>query len=382
MKTLGFLILGMFTVGSSSFMMAGLLPQIGQTLSQPISITSQGITAFSLAYLISAPVFSLVFANRSTKRTLQWALILFSMGNLLTVLANSIEWFLLARVITGVGAGIFNPLCVGIALQKANSASKGKILSLVWGANSAGVVFGVPLGIYMASFFPWQFSIGVVLIFGLITLVGCSFQKTSFELPIASSLKSRLQFLADQNIASILLITVLTSVASLGLYSYVSVVHTGSTTALSTALLFWGLGGFCGSSVVGYFVDKTKSPQLVMLYILIGLCVTFVSLPLTQNSAILNLFCFFLWGGFGWATPTPQQHALFDINHSQKSILSALNSSAIGLGSSLGTAIGGLVISTQRTSLPLPFLAALVLVGVILFQFRFLKKSPTWEFNV
>src|SRR5262245_48205775 len=145
MTRLFFLILGMFTVGSSSFMIAGLLPKIGLTIGQPISITGQGITAFSLTYLFSAPFFSVVFANKSAKRTLQLALIVFLLGNLLTLASENIVLFLFGRVLTGLGAGIFNPLCVGIAIQMGDQKAKGKVLSLVWGANSAGVVFGVPI---------------------------------------------------------------------------------------------------------------------------------------------------------------------------------------------------------------------------------------------
>ena len=73
MKNLIFLVvvLGMFTVGCNSFMIAGLLPQIGQTIGQPIAVTGQGITLFSVAYFFSAPLFSMTFSNKPVKFIIQ-----------------------------------------------------------------------------------------------------------------------------------------------------------------------------------------------------------------------------------------------------------------------------------------------------------------------
>src|SRR4051812_18098720 len=109
----------MFTVGSSSFMIAGLLPGISRSLEQPVTIASQGIAAFSLTYLFSAPLFSLLFASKSAKGTMQLALALFLVGTLLTMSAQGIGTFIAGRVLSGLGAGIFNPVCVNLALELA-----------------------------------------------------------------------------------------------------------------------------------------------------------------------------------------------------------------------------------------------------------------------
>lgn len=374
-----FLTLGMFTVGSSSFMIAGLLPKIGQTLGQPVSITSQGITAFSLTYLFSAPLFSIVFSNKSAKRTLQLALTIFLLGNLVTLLSENIVQFILGRVLTGLAAGIFNPLCVSVAMQLGAQNSKGKILSLVWGANSAGVVFGVPFAIYLSSKFSWQVSIGYVFVLGLMTLIGFSLQKANLNTPAASSLKERLRLLTDKDILAVIGITCLTSLASLGLYSYVASLQSGAPNSLMVSLFVWGLGGFLGSSLVGSVVDRTKKPRAVMAVILIGLMLTFFSIPFTRDLPVMGLISFFLWGAFGWATTMPQQHVLFELSERHRAILSALNSSAIGLGSSLGTVIGGIVISSGFKVTNLPLLAATLLIGVIIGQFMLMQRSVIHE---
>ena len=368
MKNLFFLILGMFTVSSSSFMIAGLLPKISQTLGQPISIASQGITAFSLTYLFSAPLFSIAFANKSSKRVLQLALIVFLLGNLITLSSGNFIPFLFGMILTGLGAGIFNPLSVSIAVQSRDQTAKGRVLSLIWGANSAGAVFGVPFGIYLSALYNWKYSIGYILVLGLIAFTGFSFQEANTTFPIPSSLRDRLRLLTDRRILSVIGITCLTSLASLGLYSFVAPIQAGAPHSLTASLFVWGLGGFVGSSLVGFIVDRTKKPRVVMAFILIGLMSTFITIPFTKDLPFLGLISFFMWGAFGWATPTPQQHVLFQMCKNQTAILSALNSSAIGLGSSLGTAMGGLAIAHGFKEMNLPFLAAVLLVGAALCQ--------------
>lgn len=370
MKRLFFLTLGAFAIGSGSYMMAGLLPKIGQTIGQPISITSQGITAFTLTYLLSAPVFSVALANKSGKRVLQLALVVFLLGNLITISANNIFIFIMGRILTGLGAGIFNPLCASFAVQMGPPAARGRILSQIWAAGCAGAVFGVPIGLYVSNTFSWRYSIGYIFVLTLVALTGFSLQKSQLSLPATSSLSERLRLLANKNILSVIGITCLTTTASLGLYSYVTAVHSGAANSLTVSLFAWGMGGFIGSATVGILIDRTKKPRAVMALLIAGLMLSFLAIPFTKDLNYFGLLPFFLWGLFGWATPTTQQSVLFEMYETQRTVLSALNSSAIGLGGSIGTAIGGVLISSGFNTNHLPFVSAALLIGVVLLQLR------------
>lgn len=368
-------VIGMFTVGCNSFMITGLLPQIGQTIGQPFAVTGQGITSFSLAYFLSTPLFSMIFSNKSAKSTIQMALTVFLLGNLITLISKTIVLFLIGRFLAGIGAGIFTPLCVIIAINLGSPSARGRVLSLVWGANSAGAVFGVSFGLYLSSLFNWQLSIAYIIILGLLVFIGFSFQNTNIKLPIFPSAGDRLHLLADQNIMFVLGITCFVSMASLGLYSYVAPIQSGAPNSLTITVFTWGLGGLIGSSLVGFFIDLTKKPQAIMALILVGLILTFITIPLTKNIPYLGLIPIFMWGAFGWATTTPQQHILFESQEKQRTILAALNASAIGLGSAFGTAMGGLIIASGFKEINLPFLAATLLLVVFIWQLMLIKNS-------
>jgi predicted MFS family arabinose efflux permease len=370
------IVIGMFTVGCNSFMITGLLPQIGQTIGQPIAVTGQGITSFGLAYFLSAPLFIMIFSNKSVKRTIQSALLVFLLGNLITLTSKTIVLFLIGRFLAGIGTGIFTPLCVSIAINFGGLSTRGRVLSLIWGANSAGAVFGVPIGLYLSSFLNWQLSIAYIIILGLLTFIGFSLQNTDIQPPILPSLEDRFRLLADKKIMLIIGVTCFISMASLGLYSYVAPIHqSGAPHSLAIIVFIWGLGGFIGSSLVGFFIDLTKNPQAIVTSILIALILTFITIPLTRNLPYLGLIPFFMWGAFGWAIITPQQHILFELKEKQESILVALNASAIGLGSAFGTAIGGLIIAVGFKEINLPFFAATLLLVVFIGQSILIKNS-------
>lgn len=365
----------MFAVGCNTFLFAGLLPQIGQTLGQSVAVTGQGTSIYSLTSLFSAPVFSMFFADKPAKKSVQLALGLFLLGSLITLLSQNLAVFLMGRALAGVGAGIFTPLCISIALHFADASSKGRVLSIVWGASSAGVVFGIPIGLQIASLAHWQSSILCLVTLGAIALGGFSLQTADFKLPESPSLGERLRLLVDPKTLSVLAISCFTAIASLGLYSYVSLIQSGSANSLSMTLFSWGLGGFVGSSMIGTLTDRTQNPRSTMAILLLGLILSFLSIPFTKSLPYLGLIPFFTWGLFGWALNTPQQQILVEGHENKGAILAALNSSALALGSALGGLLGGFLLSSGVKGADLPFPSAALLLFVFTGQLFLIKKA-------
>jgi predicted MFS family arabinose efflux permease len=377
MKNLIFLIIviGMLTTGCNAFMIAGLLPQISQTIGQPIAITAQGITLFSFAYFLSAPLCFVVFSNQSVKFNIQIALVVFLLGNLITLISKTIVLFLIGRSLAGIGAGIFTPLCVTVAINFSGLSVRGRVLSLIWGANSAGAVFGVPFGLYLSSIFNWQLSIVFNICLGLLAFIGFSFQNPDIKPLVLPSFGDRFRLLADPKIMLVIGMTCFISMACLGLYSYIASIQSGAPHSLAVTVFIWGLGGCIGSSFVGILIDLTNKPQVIMVLILVGLMFTFITIPFTKNLPYLGLIPFFMWGAFGWATTAPQQYILFELQEKQRTMLAALNASAIGFGSAFGTAIGGAIIASGFKEINLPFFAATLLLIIFIGQLILMQNS-------
>lgn len=374
-KQLFFLVIGMFAIGCNTFQIPGLLPQIGHTIGEPMAITAQGIAAFSLTYLFSTPLFSVMFANKSIKPTIQFALVVFTLGNLITIISHNIGSFIIGRALAGIGAGMFMPLGITVALHSVNASAKGRALSVVWGANSAGVVFGIPIAVSLSSLFNWQLSIAYIMILSVVALVGISFKTVDLILPSPGSLKDRVSLFVDKKTRPVLGITCVTALASLGLFSYVIPIQAGSPHSVTLIMFSWGLGGFIGSALIGFFTDRIKKTEVVMVVLLQGLILSFISIPFIKHLPYLGLIPFFMWGVFGWAVPNPQQKILFERHQAQGAIVAAMNSSALGLGSVLGTMLGGVIMTYGFKGINLPLSAAAILVSILFYQLKILKNG-------
>ena len=375
MKKLIFLAVGMFTMGCSTYIIAGLLPGISSTLGSSIAVTAQGISAFGITYVICAPVFAVLLANKPARLILLIALTVFAVGNFITLLSTNLTTYLLSRAIAGIGAGLYSPICVAAAVQLAGVGSRGRALSLVWGSNSAGAVVGVPIGLWLSGMSGWQAAIGLILFLCLFSLLGIAMRTLDLRVNAPPSLRKRLQLLVDRRVLSVIGITAMTAAGSLGLYAYVAPMFSGATASLPVALFVWSLGGLLGSTFVGTVIDRTGQPQKVMAIILIILTLAVIMLPLMHSVPYLSLLPFFIWGAMGWATVTPQQHILIGLQPEQSATLAALNGSALSLGGVLGTALGGLLLAGGFDVRRLPFIAAGFLLTAFLWQLFLIKRS-------
>ncbi|MGE0171934.1 MAG: MFS transporter [Oligoflexales bacterium] len=375
MTQLIFFAMGMFTMGCSSYIIAGLLPKISSTLGATTAATGQGVAAFGLTYVVCAPVFAVLLAKKPARRILLLALAVFAMGNVVTMLSSRLTIFLLGRAIAGLGAGLYSPICVAAAVHMVGPEARGKSLSFIWGANSAGAVIGVPIGLWLSNQFGWQYAIGLILLFSVFSLIGVSAQKIDIQVKAPPSLAARLKMLVDRRVVLVIAVTCLTATGSLGLYTYLGPMQTDAANSLTATLFVWSLGGLVGSTFVGYFVDRTHKPSWVMATILTILIAAILTLPLVHSIPFLGLAPFLVWGAMGWATVTPQQHTLISLQPEQSATLAALNGSAISLGSVLGSAFGGSAIASGLDVKNLPYAAASLLLCALALQILLIKKS-------
>src|SRR6185437_15402766 len=105
------------------------------------------------------------------------ALLLFLVGNLTTLIASDFAVYLASRFVTGLGGGLYLPVAVAAGTQLVSSESRGRVLSLLWGANVAGAVAGVPLGLWLAERLSWRAAVVLILILVVSALIGVATNK-------------------------------------------------------------------------------------------------------------------------------------------------------------------------------------------------------------
>lgn len=363
------LALGTFALGVDAYVMAGLLPHVSEDLSISASSAGQMVTVFTLCYALGGPVFATLLAKRSAKVVLGVALVVFTIGNALTALAPTLPVLLIARAVAGIGAGVYSPIAAATAAGLTTPERRGRALATVMGGLSIGTVIGVPVGMLLASHIGWRGTLWLITALGVVALIGIV-RLPKIEVSPPPPLGRRVRALASGRVAGIVSVSLLGGIASLGLYTYLAeflldAAHTHQTV---WAMWAWGAGGIIGSLLIGRIVDRTKRPFAAVTWILALIVASQFVLPAAAHAAAaLAVVPLVIWGAAGWAVQVPQQHQLIAAQPEQATVAVSLNSSAVYLGSGIGSALGGLVLGLGAAPGALPYYTgALTVVALIL----------------
>lgn len=370
MKKILLLVIGMFALGLDAFVISGLLPFISKDLNISIASAAQAVTAFTLCYALSAPIFATLLSGKEIKNILLLALLIFTSGNILSALSNSFTLLILSRCIAGIGAGIYSPLAVASSAALVKPEQKGSALSLALGGMSMGVVLGVPVGLCIATKISWQSTLWLISALGFIGMIMIQLKFPKIKAPTPPTLMERISILKNHNVAVIVGVSFLTAIASLGLYTFISLIVTNLQARHSLTEYFWvwGVGGMIGSFAVGKIIDKTRAPRIVMILILILLAAALFAIPITINHSISSFIPFLLWGIMGWASQTPQQHTLINAEPRHAATAVALNSSINYLGGAVGAILGGILLSAKISATMLINLAGITTIVAVIWQ--------------
>nr|WP_293819108.1 MFS transporter [uncultured Corynebacterium sp.] len=369
-------VVGSVALGLDAYVVAGLLPAIASSLGAREATVGLGVAAFTGSYAIAGPLLA-GRAGRRSRRSLIVSLLIFTVANLATALSPTVGFFLVSRVVAGAAAGVYSPLSSAVAAEIAGEERRGRALALVLAGLAVGTVFGVPTGLALAHQWGWRAAILLIAAIGGAALAGTSLRGLDLPAIPASGARERLRAIARPKNLVTVTVTLLTGVASLGLYTYMTVVlSAGSLASHQTlAMWVWGIGGAVGALGVGRLLDQRAPLQLSMV-ILGGLTFALLGMALGQTVWI-TVACLFVWGMCGWASLAPQQHILLQANPADGATAVAANASANYLGSALGAIFGSLLVAAHATPTVLCISAVGVAVLALLSQFARHRMSAT-----
>ncbi|MCO7543318.1 MFS transporter [Pseudomonas nitrititolerans] len=376
--------LGAFALGMASYVTAGLIPMIETSFSVSVAVAAQLVTAFTLAYGLGSPVFVALTPPDRQRTGLLVALALFVVANAASALATSFDSLMIWRAVAGIGAGVYLAMGIGASAALSTAERRGKSIAIIMGGMASGVVLGVPLSLMIADQTGWQAALWLVTLLGLLALVGLALMLPALPAAPASSLRQKLAILADGHVVTILLVSLLAAIASLGMYTFIAPLLAdpdhGAVRSVTPYLWIWGIGGVLGSFLIGPVVDRVRGPVLVLAIMLILAASLFVLPFAAALGAWLVVLPIALWGAVGWALQVPQNNELILARQAQGdgNLAIALNESALYLGSAIGAAAGGFVLLLQLPTWTLAASAgAVALVGALL-QVVNLRRQPAW----
>ncbi|MCS2608562.1 MFS transporter [Halomonas dongshanensis] len=370
--------LGAFALGMASYATAGLMPLIAQALDVSQAATGQLVTAFTLAYGLASPVVVALLPRHYQRAGLLGALLLFALANAASALAPSFPLLMAWRALAGVGAGVYLALGIAACAALGSKMGQGKSIALVMGGMASGTVLGVPLSLELAGLWGWAVAFWLITTLGAIAFVGLLLKLPALPIPASVPLAHKMALLKHPATLSILSVSLLAAVASLGMYTFIApfMFDIEPMVSITLYLWVWGLGGIAGSVLIGPLADRYRDASIA-LTIMALLAISLAVLPFMASlHPWLALVPIALWGSAGWALQVPQNSALLDTRRAQGDghLAVALNESALYLGSALGAILGGLWLSLEASPSVLPLLAAAIALAGVLLQWHIRRQ--------
>lgn len=344
---------GTFAVGTETFVIAGILPEVAASLGVPVPTAGTLVTAFALTYAVSSPVLATLLGNVPRRTLLLGALGGFALANLVAAAAQTFAVLMAARIAMGVCAGLITPTANAIAVALAAPERRGRALAFVTGGLTLAMTIGVPLGTTVAVLGSWRLSFLLVAALGAAAFVGVLVGLRQ-PIPLAvTTLRQRFSVARRPGVARALLMTVVWALGVFCFYTYLAVFldrHAGiAGYGVSATFVLFGALGALGNSIGGRLSDRfgpvatLRGSLSVLAFSVASLGLVAAVLP--PATAIVPIVLLVgLWAFSGWAGNAPQASRLAGLAADAPSVALSLNASALYIGTAAGAALGAMAL--------------------------------------
>ncbi|RSD10688.1 MFS transporter [Amycolatopsis eburnea] len=332
-----------FGIGTTEFVIMGLLPEVAADFG--VSIPSAGllISGYALGVVVGAPVLT-ALASRVPRKTVLVALMgLFIAGNVLSALAPSYGLLMTGRVVAALSHGAFFGVGSVVAASLVAPAKQASAIALMFTGLTVANVLGVPAGTALGQAFGWRSTFWVVSALGVAGAVGILALVPHQEPAPGAGLRGELAVFRRPQVWLALIMTALGFAGVFASFTYIAPMMTEvagfSSGAVTWLLVLFGGGLFAGNLLGGRAADRKLMPSLYV--ILAALAVVLVAFVFTAHAKVPAAITIALFGAAGFATVPPLQARVMAKAEGAPALASAANIAAFNLGNAGGAWLGG-----------------------------------------
>ena len=355
---------GAFGIGTTEFVIMGLLLQVAADLHVTIAAAGLLISGYALGVFVGAPLLTVATSRMPRKAALVALMIIFTLGNIACAMAPSYGFLMAARVLTSLAHGTFFGIGSVVATGMVPADRKASAISIMFTGLTVATLLGVPAGAWLGLHLGWRATFWAVAVIGVLATVIIaalvpSEQGARERIAFADELKA----VARPQVLLGLLMTVLGFAGVFTVFTYIQPMLTRVTgfsdSAVSPILLVFGVGLIAGNLLGGRFADKKLVPAV--LGSLIALAIVLFAMTFAMHNKMAAIAFTGLLGVAAFATVSPLQlRVLQKAEGAGQNLASSFNIAAFNLGNALGAWLGGVTIEHGPGIGSVTWVAALV----------------------
>ncbi|MFI9780758.1 MFS transporter [Streptomyces sp. NPDC051956] len=341
------LAIGAFGIGTTEFVIMGVLPQVADDFGVTIPTAGWLVSGYALGVVVGAPLLTALGTKVSRKKMLMFLMALFVVGNALSAFAPSFGVMLIGRVVASLAHGAFFGIGSVVAADLVAPEKKASAISLMFMGLTIANIVGVPLGTYIGQAAGWRVTFAIVAALGIVGFLGVA--KLVPEMGRPKTENVRTEFAAFRNV-QVWLAMAMTVLGYGGVFAAITYITPMMTEvagytegAVTWLLVLFGIGMFLGNLLGGRFADRALMPMLFTT--LAALTAALLLFTATAHNKVLAAITLSLIGALGFATVPPLQKWVLDQASAAPTLASAANIGAFNLGNALAAWLGGIVIA-------------------------------------
>ncbi|KRR22486.1 MFS transporter [Bradyrhizobium retamae] len=362
---------GAFGIGTTEFIIMGLLLQVAADMQVSVSAAGLLISGYALGVFVGAPILTLATRRMPRKAVLLALMTIFTFGNAACALAPDYRLLMAARILTSLAHGTFFGVGSVVATSLVTEDKRASAIATMFIGLTVATLLGVPFGAWFGLMLGWRAAFWAVTVIGLV-----AFAVLVVLVPgnvggneKATSLREELAVVGRPRVLLGLAMTVFGFAGLFVVVTYVQPILTRLTgfseAAVSPILLVFGVGLSIGNVAGGRLADRGLGRALIGT--LAALALVLVALAAVLSIKGLAVAFIFLLGIAAFATVAPLQLRVLEAAGADgRTLASSLNIAAFNLGNALGAWAGGLTIDRGLGLAALPLVAAAITAAGLL----------------
>ncbi|MHC5262978.1 Cmx/CmrA family chloramphenicol efflux MFS transporter [Streptomyces sp. UC4497] len=342
--------LSVFALGTSEFMLSGILPAVADDMDVTIPQAGLLISAFAIGMVVGAPLLAVATLRLPRRTTLISLITVFGLGQVAGALASTYEILFASRVVSALACAGFWAVGAAVAIAMVPVNQRARAMAVMIGGLSIANVLGVPAGAFLGDGLGWRAAFWAVGAASAIALVGIVTLVPKIPLPAERpQLKRELSIYADRQVWLSIAVTALAAGGVFCAFSYLSPLLTDVAglpeSWVPAVLALFGFGALAGTTLGGRIADAHLFG--VLLTGITASTVFLAALAVLGHFAVAAVALSFLLGFSAFYTAPALNARMFNVAGAAPTLAGATTTAAFNLGNTGGPWLGGTVIDAD-----------------------------------